>query len=127
MSADPIDHERLAKEAVQVLAPESVPSVAMEPPERLALVKSPLEARRVPRCKNPIRRPSLYYPGLRSRPIHDATAFPWDTRILSHVPDFVAERSALEGSDAQHRAFHTVWPGIRGCAQGFVTLMRVSP
>lgn len=109
MDVDKVDHERLAKDAVRALTPLPTEDTSMAAAERLALVQAHLAAGKLPKSTAENRRPGLFYPGLRSAAIHDASAFPWVSSVLSHTSDFISELSALERHSAT-RSFHTVWP-----------------
>lgn len=47
----------------------------------------------------PSQRPRLYYPGLNSREVHPASAFPWVSRLEAAFPDIRAELNGLLADD----------------------------
>jgi aspartyl/asparaginyl beta-hydroxylase (cupin superfamily) len=110
VKVDRLDHEHLANEAVQALTPLLIEDRPMSAAERLAIVKAYLSAQKLPKSTAHNRRPGMFYPGLRTAPIHDPSDFAWVDSVLDRTSDFVSELSALERQGRQSSGFHTVWP-----------------
>jgi aspartate beta-hydroxylase len=121
----PIDVERLDKSAFSDLTPAVIDDRPLPPAERLALVKSLIAERRLPRSTNPRRNPHFFYPGLPGGAIYDVRDFPWVETVKARVAAITSELRGLEHHRHGKRAFHTVWPDYTGAGEWAVLWLRL--
>jgi aspartate beta-hydroxylase len=66
------------------------------------------EAGRLPVSSDPLRRPTIYYPGLTSEPVWDARRFPWFEQMKRAVPRIRVEYQKLRKA---RDGFRIIFPG----------------